>query len=535
MSDEIPFPGPFDVLSERSGGDLSDFLKDNIYAKGGGGDDDSSYDAEAVNRVTHTKEPSLSDQNKQGIFKLMSGFQGLFETNGSSSTADGGTSKATSILDIAKSFNDNVNNTLKESDSNQDMEMFWKLLKECKDQWSTVAADSKVKDLAPLAFLYFVGFEESRKTPSYRRREHRFYPSLEVETLYDLHDALYLATLSYMSKVEEIDAGLKEFKGSPWVMVYCEVTSRPSEPAHFICLKKEQEKIEGRPFRFPWQKDEILDVLMVVRGTKEISDILSDALIETNPYDDGLAHGGIHKSGHYLVEKHTPLLEKLLKESKRDKIRLSIIGHSLGAGAGAIAAIEFNKRDFIDAKAVGFGCPPVLSKALSESTKDYITTVVCDSDVVPRMSGATISNVIMDVMSRPYKDMAMMDVHQILEAIDANSPIKPSKEQKEFILEYIEKSLDEEFEKYKVDFEPVEVVLFPPGTCIHLYRDGTGVSGSYVPCTFFKEIDVNRTMISDHATADGYSAVFHELMRRHLKQIRFTFPHDVEKATAMCS
>jgi hypothetical protein len=531
MSDEIPFPGPFDVLSERnaSGGDLSQFLKDNIF--GSKKDDEDEYDADAVNRVTHTKEPSLSEQNKGGIFKLMSAFQGAFGSDGKKGTA----SKASSILDIAKNFNNNVNSTLKESESNQDIDMFWKLLQECKEQWSTVAADSKVRDLNPLAFMYFLGFEESRKTPSYRRREHRFYASLEVETLHDLHNALYLATISYLHTVEEISKALQDFNGSPWVMVYCDVASKPREPAHYICLKKEQEKVKDEGFRFPWQKEEVLDVLMVVRGTKEISDVLSDALIETSPYKGGLAHGGIQKAGDYLVEKHTPFLETLLKESKRDKIRLSIVGHSLGAGAGAIAAIEFNKLDYVDAKAIGFGCPPILSEELSESTKEYITTVVCDSDVVPRMSGATISNVVMDVMSRPYKEMAMVDVHQILEAIDANSPIKPSKEQKESILQHVEKGLDEDFEKYKVEYDPVDVVLFPPGKCIHLYRDGTGISGAYVPCTFFNEIDVNRTMILDHGTADGYDTVFHELMRGHLHQIHFKFPHDVAKATAMSS
>lgn len=535
MSGEIPLPGPFDILSEReaSGGNsLSQFLKDNVFVGNKEEDKDGKeeYDAEAVNRVTHAKEPTLADQSHGGLFKLISAFQGVLVHDGDEEE----TSEVSSILDIAKNFNDNMNNSLKETESNHDIDMFWKSLQECKEQWSTLAADSKVKELSPLAFMYFVGFEESRKTPSYRRREHRFYPSLEVETLYDLHDALYLATISYMPSVENISDALKDFKGSPWVMIYCEVCAKPGEPAHYICLKKEQEKIEGGGFRFPWQQEEVLDVLMVVRGTKEISDVLSDALIETSAHGNGLAHAGIQQSGKYLVKKHTPILETLLKESKRDKIRLNIIGHSLGAGAGAIAAMEFNELDYIEAKAVGFGCPPTLSKDLSESTKDYITTIVCDSDIVPRMSGATISNVVMDVMSRPYKDRALLDVHQIFEAIDANSPIKPSEEQKKSILEYVEKAIEEDYKKYKVEFEPVDVVLFPPGKCIHVYRDGTGVSGAYVPCTFFNEIDVNRTMIMDHGTADGYDRLFHELMRGSLHQIHFSFPHDVEKATNMC-
>ena len=100
-----------------------------------------------------------------------------------------------------------------------------------------------------------------------------------------------------------------------------------------------------------------------------------------------------------------------------------------------------------------------------------------------------------------------------------------------YTLNFIEKGLDEEYEKYKVDFNPLDVVLYPPGKCLHLYRDGVGVSAAYVPCTFFKEIDVTRTMLVDHGTSDGYDSVFHEMMSRHLRQIRFNFPHDIEKAT----
>jgi hypothetical protein len=509
---------------------------------------DDGAEAEGLNRITHAKEPTLSEKNEVGFLNLIKTFQRILDTsknnnnNGAtkndSSNANTTSSSTSSILDIAKTFNSTVHDTSRGIDRNQEIEDFWNLIRQCRDQWSTVLAqDSKVKDVSPVAFMYFVGFEESRKTPSYRRREHRFYPAFEAEGLPDLHAALYLATISYMHKVEDISDALNDFKGSPWVMVYCEVTSRPHEPGHYICIKKEQEKVEGGGgFRWPWQEDKILDVLLVVRGTKEIADVLSDALIEKVPYGDGgMAHGGIQKSGSYLVKKHTPFLETLLKESGRDKIRLSILGHSLGAGAGAIAAMEWNKKEWIEANAIGFGCPPVLSKDLSESTKDFITTVVCDSDVVPRMSGATISNVVNDVMSRSYKDLAVIDVHQVLDAIAAKAPFKPPEEQKHVVVKYIERALDDDFEKYRVvNRSLVEVVLFPPGKCIHLYDDGPSYSAAYVPCTFFDKIDVTRTMIKDHTTAGGYSRVFHEMMRNHLDDCCFTFPHSVEGVNKKC-
>ena len=46
----------------------------------------------------------------------------------------------------------------------------------------------------------------------------------------------------------------------------------------------------------------------------------------------------------------------------------------------------------------------------------------------------------------------------------------------------------------------VQPELFPPGRIIHLYRDGYGMSGSFVPNNFFKEFDVTRRMVDGKST-----------------------------------
>ena len=579
MTDEVVLP--FNIFTERQAsgdGSLSEFFSEEVFecaydgnTKGdaatttrdkndGDGDDDPlakiddnyAKDVDGVNRLTHKSQPSFWSQNSNALSR----FQGIFGVGGSgaetaaTSSVEDETKKASakSILDIAKSLTKQKADCLKETNTNDDMEKFWKLLQQALEQWSTVANDSKAKSINLLAFIYYLGIAESKYTPSYKRREHRFYPALEVEMLIDLHDALYLATISYLPSVQDITEALDDYDNgtsrSPWVLVYCDVKSQPKEPGHFICLKREQETIDGdhsssgsNTFRFPWQKDnkKVLDVLIVVRGTKEISDVLSDSLIEPDPFRDGVAHGGIAQAGKFLVEKHTEFLETLLNESKRDMMRLNLIGHSLGAGAAAIACIEFNKHPKIEAKSVGFGCPPILSKDLSESVKDSITSVVCGSDVVPRMSGATISNFIMEATSYQYSDMALIDVKQVLEAIDDNFPIRPTEDQKKSLIENVKKFCDEDYDKNRTNAtSKVDVVLYPPGKCIHLYRDGAGISGGYVPCTFFNEIEFSRTMLLDHMTSKGYDRVFHELMRDFLNDIRFNFRHDIGKVARKC-
>jgi len=74
--------------------------------------------------------------------------------------------------------------------------------------------------------------------------------------------------------------------------------------------------------------------------------------------------------------------------------------------------------------------------------------------------------------------------------------------------------------KSKERFQPS---LFPPGSCIHFYRDGFGISGCYSPCTFFDQIDVSRTMLSDHSISTGYRRIFLELMRDYMNNQHFKF------------
>lgn len=264
--------------------------------------------------------------------------------------------------------------------------------------------DVPVDKIDPLAFVYYLEGEDCRKNPSWKRRLHRFMPSIKMETVYGLHDALYLAQLAYVDTVEHVQKGLDEYKGAKYELVYCTTEGQPRQPAHFIAIKKEGKVPEADPDgsrhsvngdkkgsilpNFSRQKTYI-EIVLVVRGTKTLEDMFSDAMLEACPYRDGCAHDGVCHSGKYLVEKHTDLLLHILKMSGRDMIKLTLLGHSLGAGAAAIACMEFNDNDKIEATCIGFGCPALVNKEMSEEWKDKIMTVVSDSDCVARMSGAT--------------------------------------------------------------------------------------------------------------------------------------------------
>jgi len=377
--------------------------------------------------------------------------------------------------------------------------------------------DIKLSQFNPFSFLYYLELEDMRKNASWKRRAHRFFRSLRPEEVIELHESLFLAELAYVDTIDEIRSGLED--GSDWELIHAQLTSSPAEPGHFVAVRRNQKK-----------KSDDLEVLLSVRGTKEIGDLLSDAFLDAEPYRGGKAHAGVKMSGQYLVNKHTKLLMQMLELSGKKKIKLMIVGHSLGAGAGSIAAFEFNDNPNIEASAIGFGCPALLTKDLSDV--DFIQTVVSDADVVPRMSGASVRNAVLDIMAYDWADVAYRDVEFLIQMIRKTFKALPiSDEFEKSVLAFVKKTLDESIKPFCLrmnkDFgERLEPILIPPGKCIHFYRDGSGFSGRHTPCSFFDSVEISRTMIDDHLTPQGYHRSMLLFMRDVTDDIHFRFAHD---------
>jgi len=518
------------------------------------------------------KSPSSKEDEKSTNANSMSFAKDLFDTFVSmlnENKQSSGGSAAMKIVEEAQNFVIGMNNDtrtfrqtvnlLKESWINVKAAMDKSFGSLFSEQYlpPSLSSSSSLFRNPLLSLFYYLDHDESVKNPSWKRRTHRFFPSYDLRSLPALAELLYLAELAYFSSPAAIAEGL-EGTGSTsssnsdggsndqWVLVYAKTSASPNEPSHYVAIKKEQTR---------WF-DSRLQVLISVRGTKELEDILTDALHDAVPYptstpdedDDGnnekttgMAHAGIVQSGKWLVSTHIDLLKHLLSVSQKRKIQLSLVGHSLGAGVATIAAMEFNTYygDLIDATAVGFGCPALLSRDLSDKVKPYVTTIVADTDVVPRMSGATIANKIMDVMEYDWTTRAQEDVRQLVSFLkrtvagswlwgsaDGTSPLDAGAAFMETFLEGMRRKEGGVFGG-GVRAERKEVVLVPPGECVHFYRDGSGgVSARYTPCDFFDEIDVSLTMVDDHLTPTGYYRLLLEAMRGYHADYNYRFRHD---------
>ena len=66
-------------------------------------------------------------------------------------------------------------------------------------------------------------------------------------------------------------------------------------------------------------------------------------------------------------------------------------------------------RDFLHVEAIGFGCPALFSPDLALSTKGYSTTMMHDADLLPRMSSASILNLLFNLIEYDWTMDAIED------------------------------------------------------------------------------------------------------------------------------
>ena len=450
--------------------------------------------ARALDAATSTK--NYTDMSKTLLGLLVTG---------------GGTSSVEDIVAKARQLDEQGDVSDKVSLS-EVLTIMKRAASELDQEISSFLGEETLPSLHPSNLFYFLEHEDERKNPSSKRRKHRFFSGIGVDVVENLYEQLRLALLSYNDTLEEVKKSLeKDFNCE---LAYCTMESLPGKPSHFIAVKKDQSL---------WSNS--LEVILVVRGTKTIIDVITDLLCDADPYRGGLAHFGIMQSGQYLAEKHDALFKKLLELSGKKKIKLTLIGHSLGAGAASIAGIELQDHDHMDVQVIGFGCPALLSKDLSEKYKAFITTVVADDDCIPRMSSSTMLNAILDIGSYNWTQYAHRDIEGAVDEVQRFLPGVLSDANKEGIKSIINGLLPET--PPPPSSKRMKPVLFPPGKCIHFYRDGIGISGNEVPCSFFNEIDFSRRMVHDHLYHTGYQLIFLDLMRQHHDDHYFRF--DIDK------
>lgn len=292
-------------------------------------------------------------------------------------------------------------------------------------------------------------------------------------------------------------------------VISCDMNSKPGQPAHFMISVPREDSALFQVANDSSITNDVLSVILVIRGTQSIADVITDLLCNETQYGDdnqtGMAHAYILESGQFIVEKHHNLLLDLCNRTGHKSVELVILGHSLGAGAAAMAGLEWNTRQdprIRISQVIGFGCPAILSLDLAEQCQSFVTTVVHDEDMIPRVSGITMTNLLLDVLTFDWVPFAKRDIQNALAELQDRQrrvfdqhAIANIKAMIYSLLESVQQSNGINDLPSKLPCR-ASVALFPPGKCVHLYRNGPGMSCRLVPNSFYSDVLLSPRMIT---------------------------------------
>ncbi|KZV32986.1 sn1-specific diacylglycerol lipase beta-like [Dorcoceras hygrometricum] len=140
-------------------------------------------------------------------------------------------------------------------------------------------------------------------------------------------------------------------------------------------------------------------VILGIRGTHTVYDLVTDIISSSHEeiaFEGYSTHFGAAEAARWFLTHEIVTLRKCLEKHKGFKLRL--VGHSLGGATASLLAIMLRKKslkelgfnpEIIDA--VAYAPPPCVSRELAESCSDFVTTVVMQDDMIPRLSIGSIS------------------------------------------------------------------------------------------------------------------------------------------------
>uniref|UniRef100_A0A0E0QVE2 Fungal lipase-type domain-containing protein n=2 Tax=Oryza TaxID=4527 RepID=A0A0E0QVE2_ORYRU len=151
-------------------------------------------------------------------------------------------------------------------------------------------------------------------------------------------------------------------------------------------------------------------VILGIRGTHTVYDLVTDliALSDKKVSPKGFStHFGTYEAARWYLRHELGLIRKCLEKHKDYKLRL--VGHSLGGASAALLAIMLRKKskeelgfspDVISA--VGYGTPPCVSREIAQSCASYVSTVVLQDDIIPRLSAASLARLRAEILKTDW-------------------------------------------------------------------------------------------------------------------------------------
>uniref|UniRef100_A0A7S2UFL9 sn-1-specific diacylglycerol lipase n=1 Tax=Attheya septentrionalis TaxID=420275 RepID=A0A7S2UFL9_9STRA len=254
--------------------------------------------------------------------------------------------------------------------------------------------------------------DESEESKPNRREDAGMPPAAELLEALDFAIWAYEDSLSTTS-----DTLRSDLEGKDYFLLAHRRTSKPGHVGYYVAFHPEKKTVLiglkgtstleelltdccGRSVEYELRQEERVELTSAIDKVT----VGNDESIEVEVGVLGISiedsrmhvrcHEGILLSARRLADELQPLIQYL---SELCGYKILICGHSLGAGAGALLGMIFRARmpwllegDCL-LQVYAFACPPVLDQATALACCSFTTSIVNNSDIVPRSGLANVA------------------------------------------------------------------------------------------------------------------------------------------------
>ncbi|KFK37093.1 hypothetical protein AALP_AA4G212200 [Arabis alpina] len=287
-------------------------------------------------------------------------------------------------------------------------------------------------------------------------------------------------------------------------------------------------------------------VVFGIRGTHTIYDLITDIVSSSDEevtFEGYSTHFGTAESARWFLNHELQTIRRCLQKYEGYKLRL--VGHSLGGAIASLMAIMLRKMpreelgfDAGIISAVGFATPPCVSKELAEDCSEFVTTIVMQDDIIPRLSTASLARLRDEILQTDWTSVIEKEEWKSLIDLVTNAKqvVSSVQDVARKVSEYAKFGNKEEFpeippskndrsdslisESTTKDVVKLPEELYVPGAVYYLMRNLRGnpknPSGKKVeyfslwkrdPGQHFQRILLSGNFITDHKCDSHYYAL----------------------------
>ncbi|MEW5308838.1 MAG: hypothetical protein WDW38_000768 [Sanguina aurantia] len=189
-------------------------------------------------------------------------------------------------------------------------------------------------------------------------------------------------------------------------MLYCKGLKQ-----HTVVVLKQQ-PLAGllRPAYVLVEDKELRSVVLCIRGTHSMKDLFTTLAGAAKPHHQvqqhrvilGYSHLGMLAAARWMMKQITPALREAMKSRAGWKLR--IVGHSMGGGTAALLTMMLRETvpELALARCYAIACPSCMTLELAQSCREYVTSVINSTDVVPTFSAAAVDALRQEVMDSSW-------------------------------------------------------------------------------------------------------------------------------------